>query len=93
MFRTGLDCYQTVTVENFTSDFGMKIRRCMNVPWRKILKFCTKRKIILEHYPELSKKEQYVFVANHSFDEDAILENLMILLLVWHKKRKHGFNL
>lgn len=32
----------------------------------------TKRKIIIESYPNLNKEELYVFCCNHSFDEDAI---------------------
>ena len=72
MFNTGLGCYIDANVDNFTSDRGIKIRRCINSPWRKILKLCTKRKIIIEEYPQLEKNTQYIFVANHSFDEDAI---------------------
>lgn len=72
MFHTGLDRYITATVDNFTSDFGIKIRRLVNTPWRAILKCCTKRRIVLENYPHLDKDKPYIFVANHSFDEDAI---------------------
>lgn len=72
MFHTGLDRYLTATVENFTSEIGIKIRRAVNKPWRMILKCCTKRKIVIENYPDLDKKTPYIFVANHSFDEDAI---------------------
>lgn len=72
MFHTGLDRYIIATADNFTSDFGIKARRLMNKPWRAILKCCTKRRIILEKYPRLPKEEPYIFVANHSFDEDAI---------------------
>ena len=72
MFHTGLDWCITATVDNFTSDFGIKIRRWMNTPWRTILRCCTKRRIIIEKYPGLSKDEPYIFVANHSFDEDII---------------------
>ena len=72
MFHTGLDRYITATVDNFTSDFGINIRRLVNTPWRAILKCCTKRRIVLENYPHLDKDKPYIFVANHSFDEDAI---------------------
>lgn len=72
MFHTGLDRYITATVDNFTSDFGIKIRRLVNAPWRTILKCCTKRRIIIENYPQLNKDEVYIFVVNHSFDEDVI---------------------
>lgn len=73
MFNTGLDCYKDATVENFTTNIGIRLRRvCLNKPWRKILQLCTKRKIILEQYPTLVKDEEYVFCCNHSFDEDVI---------------------
>ena len=72
MFHTGLDKYITATVDNFTSDFGIKMRRLVSTPWRTILRCCTKRRIISENYPQLDKNESYVFVANHSFDEDII---------------------
>lgn len=72
MFRTGLDRYLTATVDDFTSEIGIKIRRTVNKPWRTILKCCTKRHIILEEYPQLDKNKPYIFVANHSFDEDVI---------------------
>lgn len=73
MFHTGLDRYKTATVENFTTDLGIRLRRnLLNKSWRKILNLCTKRKIIIEHYPRLNKAEVYIFCCNHSFDEDAI---------------------
>ena len=72
MFNTGLGRYIDANVDTFTSEWGIKIRRWVNSPWRKILKLCTKRKIVIEEYPDLEKNTQYVFVANHSFDEDAI---------------------
>ncbi len=73
MFHTGLSRYKTATVENFTTDIGIKLRRnLLNKAWRKILKLCTKRKIVVEQFPMLNKKEVYVFCCNHSFDEDAI---------------------
>ncbi len=72
MFKTGLNCFLEATTDNFTSNVGIRIRRRINYPWRKILNLCTKRKIVIEKYPSLEKKKAYVFVANHSFDEDAI---------------------
>lgn len=73
MFYTGLDKYRTATVENFTSDIGIKLRRAfLGKCWRLILKLCTKRTIIIEQYPKLKKDEVYVFCCNHSFDEDII---------------------
>ncbi|MBQ8246089.1 MAG: 1-acyl-sn-glycerol-3-phosphate acyltransferase [Lachnospiraceae bacterium] len=73
MFHTGLGKYRKATVDNFTSDIGIKIRRIfLGKFWRRILKLCTKRKIIIEQYPYLDKNEVYVFCCNHSFDEDII---------------------
>lgn len=73
MFRTGLSRYKTATVDNFTTDIGIKLRRkLLNKTWRRLLRLCTKRKIVVEQYPSLDKDEVYVFCVNHSFDEDAI---------------------
>ncbi len=49
MFHTGLSRYKTATVDNFTTDIGIKLRRkFLNKSWRKILRLCTKRKVIVE---------------------------------------------
>lgn len=73
MFHTGLVRYKTASVENFTTNIGIKLRRKMlNKCWRRILRLCTRRKVIVEQYPELNKKEIYIFCCNHSFDEDVI---------------------
>ena len=62
MFHTGLGKYRKATVDNFTSDIGIKIRRIfLGKFWRRILKLCTKRKIIIEQYPYLDKNEVYVY--------------------------------
>ena len=73
MFHTGLARYKTATVENFTTDIGIKLRRrLLNKSWRKLLRLCTKRKIDMEQYPILNREEVYIFCCNHSFDEDVI---------------------
>lgn len=72
MKSTGLEKYEYATVENFTSDVGLKVRKIINGPWRSILKIATKREIIVERYPQLPKNKNYIFVCNHSFDEDVI---------------------
>lgn len=60
-------------VNTFTTDRGIKIRRKINTPVRKIFEVVgTKRKIHVERYPKLEKDENYVFISNHSFDEDII---------------------
>lgn len=73
MFRTGLARYKYATVENFTTDIGIKLRRqFLNKNFRKILRICTKRKIVIEQQPILDEGEKYIFCCNHSFDEDVI---------------------
>lgn len=72
MKNTGLKKFEYATIDNFTSDLGLNIRRIINKPWRSILKYFIKRDVILEEYPKLDKNKSYIFVANHSFDEDVI---------------------
>ena len=60
------------TVDDFTTDFGIKLRRIIDVALRPILKLATKRKIIVEYYPHLEKGKPYIFASTHSFDEDII---------------------
>lgn len=72
MKNIGLSKVKIANVDNFTTDTGLKLRRIINKPLRMILKAATKRKIILESYPELSKDKNYIFVSTHSFDEDII---------------------
>lgn len=72
VFNTGLKRFETMDSERFTSDYGIRVRRKMNRLWRKILSLATKRKIYVEQYPNLNKKEAYIFAANHSFDEDIL---------------------
>lgn len=60
-------------LNNFTTDKGIKIRRFINKPIRRVFETVgTKRKIHLERYPKLEKDEPYIFVSSHSFDEDII---------------------
>lgn len=71
-FATGLKRYEYAGVENFTSDIGLRARKAINPIWRRILKLGTSRKVIIEAYPKLERDMPYIFVANHSFDEDVI---------------------
>jgi 1-acyl-sn-glycerol-3-phosphate acyltransferase len=50
----------------------LKIRKCINPIWRGLLKKFVSRKVIIERYPKLDKNKSYIFVGNHSFDEDII---------------------
>lgn len=59
-------------VDNFTTNFGLKIRRFINPVFRRVLRLGTTRKIVVEQYPKLKKGEAYIFACSHSFDEDVI---------------------
>lgn len=72
MKNIGLEKYKNANVENFTSDFGIIIRRKMQKMFKLVLQSATKRKIILENYPTLEKNKPYIFASTHSFDEDII---------------------
>lgn len=72
IFNTGLKKYETADVDNFTSDIGIRLRRIINKPWRKMLKLGIHKKVIVEKYPDLAKDKKYIFCVNHSFDEDII---------------------
>lgn len=72
MLRTGLEVFEDANVEEFTSSFGLNARKNLNPLWRQALKVGTHRKVILEEYPKLEKGKSYIFIANHSFDEDVI---------------------
>lgn len=76
MKSTGLQRFETATVDTFTSDIGLKICKSINFIWRRILKLGIRRKVFTEKYPKLDKKKQYIFVCNHSFDEDVWKEEL-----------------
>lgn len=72
MINTGLDRFEDADINSFTSDIGMLLRRKANPVWRRILRLCTSRKVYVEQYPNLEKNKNYIFVGNHSFDEDVI---------------------
>ena len=59
-------------VDNFTTDVGMKLRRSISKPLRKILKIAAGKKVIIDSYPKLDKDEQYIFASTHYFNEDII---------------------
>ena len=59
-------------VENFTTDYGIKLRQKIAKPLKKILKVATPEKIIIDNYPKLSKNEPYIFVSTHGFSNDII---------------------
>lgn len=68
----GLQKLKTADISTFTTKKGLKIRKAINPFVRKIVKFATKNKIILERYPALEKDVPYIFVSTHTFTEDII---------------------
>lgn len=73
MKNIGLQHVKNLTVNNFTTKFGLKLRQIINSPFRQILKMAVKRKIFVESYPELKPNTPYIFASTHSFDEDIIV--------------------
>lgn len=78
MVNIGLIKLKEATVETFTTNTGLKIRKYINRPLRYILEKSTKCKIVLESYPTLEKDEAYIFASTHYHCED-IISNLAIL--------------
>lgn len=72
MFNTGLERFENKDVNAFTSDVGLFIRKKINFIWRNLIRLFVGRKMYVEQYPKLKKDRSYIFVANHSFDEDII---------------------
>ena len=63
--------FEKKNIDNFTSDFGLKIRKNLHKPfsflYRMILKFIYKKNVIVEKKVRLDKKKTYIFASNHSF--------------------------
>lgn len=78
MYNIGLKKYENATIENFTSDLGLKLRRTIHKPLRIIVKLATKGNIIVQNYPKLEQNKPYIFAATHSFVEEvpAILSTI-----------------
>ena len=72
MKNYGIMHFKDATVDNFTSNIGMNIRKKLNKPLSKLLKLATKGEIIIDNYPKLEKNEAYIFVSVHRFTEDTI---------------------
>lgn len=72
MFHTGLEKYEYSTVDNFTSDFGMRFRKAINPLWRQLLKLAVKEKVYVTHKARLKKDETYIFACSHSFGNDVV---------------------
>lgn len=72
MKNKGLKNVKISNVDNFTTDTGMKLRRVIGKPLRKILKMAAGKKVVIDRYPKLEKDEQYIFASTHYFNEDII---------------------
>lgn len=71
-YNIGLGKLKDLDIDAFDRNINYKIRRGINPLLRTILGLATKRKIIVEEYPDLEENKPYIFVATHSFDEDII---------------------
>lgn len=78
MKNIGLDRIIQLNIDNFTTDFGLKLRRVINPVFRRLLRLGTSRKIIIEQYPQLNKGQSYIFACSHSFDDD-VISNLVAI--------------
>lgn len=72
MKNYGIIGFQNATIDNFTSDIGMEIRKKINPFLRKVLKVVTKGELIIDNYPKLEDDVPYIFVSTHNFVEDTI---------------------
>lgn len=72
MKNKGLKNVKISNVDNFTTDTGMKLRRVIGKPLRKVLKMAAGKKVVIDRYPKLEKDEQYIFTSTHYFNEDII---------------------
>ncbi len=72
MKNYGIIKFQYANIDNFTSDYGMKLRKKINPGLRKILKLAAKEELIVDNYPKLNEDEAYIFVSLHRFVEDTI---------------------
>jgi len=72
MKNYGIMHFKNSTIDNFTSDIGMELRKKINPFLRKVLKIATKGELIVDRYPNLEEDEAYIFVSLHNFVEDTI---------------------
>ena len=68
----GYQLILNASVDSFTTDTGINIRRWINPLIRKVLHLICKQKIICEKYPMLKKNTPYIFCPTHLFTEDII---------------------
>lgn len=66
----GITGVKNKTVDNFTTDIGIKFRKNINEILRKVIKNSINKNIIIESYPKLESGKSYIFAATHSFEDD-----------------------
>lgn len=58
-------------IDNFTSDFGLRVRRVFHKPisflFKVVLRFVYKKRIIVDSNVKLDRNKCYIFASNHSF--------------------------
>lgn len=64
-----LPSLQNRGVDDFTSDMGIKIRRCVSPAFRLSCIYAFDHKIVVDGYPKLEKDTPYIFASSHGFVE------------------------
>lgn len=72
MKNYGILKFSNVGVDDFTSNFGLEIRKKINPLLRQALRLAVKGELIIDNYPQLEKNKPYIFTSLHRFVEDAI---------------------
>lgn len=66
----GLWRFKNRTVENFTTDYGIYLRKIIHPILRKVIGVTVEGNIVVDQYPKLEKHEPYIFVSTHRYIED-----------------------
>lgn len=74
----GILKFNSVGVDDFTSDKGLELRKKINPILRRLLKLAVKGELIVDRYPKLEQNKAYIFTSLHRFVEDAIANLSMI---------------
>lgn len=61
MKNIGLTELKDKSIDTFTTNMGIKLRRHLNPLLRRILKLLAKHKIIVENYPNFTRGKPYIF--------------------------------
>ena len=66
----GVGRVKKATIDNFTSKPGLWIRGVVAPLVKFVIRASAKKKFVVESYPDLEKKKQYIFVGVHTVTED-----------------------